>query len=48
MSSQYLLWGFGLAAIWRTRTLTRRRMRAEGTEIDPLVSAMRRRMRRGG
>ena len=47
MSSQYLLWGFGLAAIWRTRTLTRRRMRAEGTHIDPLVSAVRRRMRRG-
>jgi len=47
MSSQYLLWGFGLAAIWRTRGLTRRRMRAEGTEVDPLVSAVRRRLRRG-
>ncbi len=46
MSSQYLLWGFGLAAIWRTRGLTRRRMRAEGTEIDALSAAVRRRLRR--
>lgn len=42
MSSQYLLWGFGLAAIWRTRQLTRRRLRAEGTRIDPLAVALRR------
>jgi sugar phosphate permease len=49
MSSQYVLWGVGLAAIWRTRTLTRRRMYdEEGTSIDPLASAVRRRLRRGG
>jgi len=47
MSSQYLLWAVGLAAIWRTRGLTRRRLYDEGTRIDPLASAVRRRLRRG-
>jgi nitrate/nitrite transporter NarK len=45
MSSQYLLWAVGLAAIWRTRRLTRRRMfDDDGTRIDPLASALRRRL----
>lgn len=51
MSSQYLLWFLGLAGIWRTRTLTRRKMRdEEGVHIDPLVHAARRhwRARRDG
>ena len=40
MSSQYLLWAFGIAGILRTRSLARRRLREEGTYIDPLHQAI--------
>jgi sugar phosphate permease len=42
---QYLLWAFGFVSLWRTRQLTRAGMRAEGTEIDPLTSAIARHWR---
>jgi MFS family permease len=37
---QYVLWAFGFVSLRRSRRLTRAGMRAEGTEIDPLTSAI--------
>jgi hypothetical protein len=37
---QYVVWAFGLASIWRSRQLTRARLRDGGTVIDPLPSAI--------
>ena len=42
---QYVFWAFGLVSLWRSRRLTRAGMRAEGTTIDPLPSAIARRWR---
>jgi nitrate/nitrite transporter NarK len=47
-SFQYLLWAFGFVSLWRTRRLTRAGMRAEGTEIDRLTSAIARHWRARG
>jgi len=47
---QYVIWGFGLFAVWRTRRLVRAELRQQGTHIDPLPRAVARRWRtrRGG
>lgn len=46
---QYPVWAFGFASLIRSRRLTRNRMRADGTVVDPLHSAITRRWRgRGG
>ena len=42
---QYVLWAFGFASLWRTRRLTRAGLRALGTEIDPLATAIARHWR---
>ena len=42
---QYVLWAFGFVSLWGSRRLTRAGMRAEGTEVDPLASAIARRWR---
>lgn len=47
-SFQYLLWAFGFVSLWRTRRLTRAGLRAEGTEIDRLTSAIARHWRARG
>lgn len=45
---QYVVWGFGLVSLVRSRRLTRAGMRAEGTVIDPLPSAIARHWRDRG
>jgi hypothetical protein len=48
---QYLIWAFGLVSVIHSRRLTRANLRAEGTVIDPLPSAIARHWRdrgRGG
>ncbi len=45
---QYLLWAFGLVSLIRSRRLTRANLRAEGTVIDPLPSAIARHWRDRG
>src|SRR4051794_1652193 len=47
-SFQYVLWAFGFWSLWRTRRLTRAGLRAEGTEIDRLTSAIARHWRARG
>jgi MFS family permease len=47
-SFQYVLWAFGFWSLWRSRRLTRAGMRAEGTQIDPLASAIARHWRARG
>ncbi len=42
---QYVVWGFGLISLTRSRRLTRAGMRAEGTVIDPLPEAIARHWR---
>ena len=48
MSFQYLLWAFGLVSLIRSRRLTRANLRAQGTVIDPLTSAVARHWRDRG
>ena len=47
-SFQYLLWALGFASLVRSRRLTRANLRAEGTRIDPLPSAIARHWRERG
>ena len=47
-SFQYVLWAFGFASLVRSRRLTRANLRAEGTRIDPLPSAIARHWRERG
>lgn len=42
---QYPLWAFGLAQVWRTRKVLRRRLASEGVHIVPLPAAVARRVR---
>ena len=48
LSFQYLLWAFGLVSLIRSRRLTRANLRAQGTVIDPLPSAVARHWRERG
>lgn len=45
---QYLIWAFGFISLVRSRRLTRAGMRADGTAVDPLPSAIARRWRTRG
>ncbi len=45
---QYAVWAFGFASLIRSRRLTRNRMRAAGTAVDPLPHAIARRWRGRG